>query len=48
MLQAPELQGRLDLVANSVNRGHGPSLMTAYVRALADDPDYVLQVDGAR
>ncbi len=36
----------LEVVQSAVNRGHGPSLMTAYRRALAGDPDYVLQVDG--
>ena len=40
------LQGRLEVVPNPVNRGHGPSLMRAYGHALAGDPDYVLQVDG--
>ena len=33
-------------MGNRVNRGHGPSLMLAYRRALATGPDYVLQVDG--
>ena len=40
------LRGRLEIVSNPVNRGHGPSLMRAYAHALAGDPDYVLQVDG--
>jgi dolichol-phosphate mannosyltransferase len=42
----PRLQGRLEIVSNPVNRGHGPSLMRAYAQALSGDPDYVLQVDG--
>lgn len=41
-----ELQGQLVVVRNPINRGHGPSLMLAYRRALAANPDYVLQVDG--
>jgi glycosyltransferase involved in cell wall biosynthesis len=40
------LQGRIEIVSNTVNRGHGPSLMRAYAQALAGEPDYVLQVDG--
>jgi dolichol-phosphate mannosyltransferase len=36
----------VDLIINERNRGHGPSLMTAYHRALDGDPDFVLQVDG--
>ena len=43
---APRLQGQLELLTNSRNRGHGPSLITAYEHALGGDPDYVLQVDG--
>lgn len=43
---APELQGRLEVLRNDRNRGHGPSLMRAYQHALAGEPDYVLQVDG--
>lgn len=42
----PSLTGELVVVASSENRGHGPSLMAAYRRALQDGPDYVLQVDG--
>jgi dolichol-phosphate mannosyltransferase len=42
----PRLQADLEVVPNAVNRGHGPSLMTAYRHALASGPDYVLQVDG--
>lgn len=42
----PELTGQLEVVSNPVNRGHGPTLMTAYHRALDLQPDYVLQVDG--
>jgi glycosyltransferase involved in cell wall biosynthesis len=41
-----ELWGTLEVVENPTNLGHGPSLMTAYRRALESDPDYVLQVDG--
>jgi glycosyltransferase involved in cell wall biosynthesis len=40
------LTGRLELIASPVNRGHGPSLMTAYRRCLELGVDYVLQVDG--
>lgn len=43
---AQELDGELVVVRNPSNRGHGPSLMLAYRRALAAGPDYVLQVDG--
>ncbi len=43
---APQLQCDLEVVTNSGNRGHGPSLLEAYRRALAANPDYVLQVDG--
>lgn len=42
----PRLQGDLDVISNPVNRGHGPSLMSAYRRCLEFAPDYVLQVDG--
>jgi dolichol-phosphate mannosyltransferase len=42
----PDLDGRLGVITNPVNRGHGPSLMEAYRQALANDPDFVLQVDG--
>ena len=41
-----ELRGTLEVFANSTNRGHGPSLMEAYRRALSGEPDFVLQVDG--
>ena len=41
-----KLQGELDVTSNAQNRGHGPSLITAYRRALELGPDYVLQVDG--
>jgi dolichol-phosphate mannosyltransferase len=41
-----ELHAILEVVSNDRNRGHGPTLMTAYQHALDDDPDYVLQVDG--
>lgn len=42
-----KLQGTaLEVIRNRENRGHGPSLMTAYRAALAGNPDYVLQVDG--
>ncbi len=42
----PQLQGSLEVVASQINRGHGPSLVAAYRRALELAPDYVLQVDG--
>jgi len=40
------LRGELEIFSNPTNRGHGPSLMEAYRRALAGTPDFVLQVDG--
>ncbi len=43
---APELSARLEVVTSPVNRGHGPTVMDAYRRALAGAPDFVLQVDG--
>jgi dolichol-phosphate mannosyltransferase len=42
----PELSATLEVIRSPRNRGHGPSLMEAYRRALAVQPDYVLQVDG--
>jgi glycosyltransferase involved in cell wall biosynthesis len=42
----PKLTGELHVVASPQNRGHGPSLVAAYQRALELNPDYVLQVDG--
>lgn len=42
----PRLQGKLEIVVNSTNRGHGPTALAAYRQALAHDPDFVLQVDG--
>jgi glycosyltransferase involved in cell wall biosynthesis len=42
----PQLEGTLEVVSNAVNRGHGPSVLAAYRRALEFGPDYVLQVDG--
>jgi glycosyltransferase involved in cell wall biosynthesis len=42
----PQLGATLDVVSNDVNRGHGPSVLEAYRRALEHQPDYVLQVDG--
>jgi hypothetical protein len=43
---AGQLQGDVEIHTNPSNRGHGPTLMEAYRRALALEPDYVLQVDG--
>jgi hypothetical protein len=43
---ANQLEGALEVLSNPTNLGHGPSLMAAYHRALASQPDYVLQVDG--
>jgi glycosyltransferase involved in cell wall biosynthesis len=43
---APRLQGSLEIHTNARNRGHGPTLIEAYHRSLATEPDYVLQVDG--
>lgn len=42
----PQLGGTLEIHSNPVNRGHGPSVLRAYRRALERSPDYVLQVDG--
>jgi dolichol-phosphate mannosyltransferase len=42
----PLLTGELVVIASPTNRGHGPSLVDAYTRAVALEPDYVLQVDG--
>ena len=42
----PELQGRLEVKTNPVNRGHGPALLAAYDAALALGHDFVLAVDG--
>jgi glycosyltransferase involved in cell wall biosynthesis len=42
----PELGATLQVERNPTNRGHGPSLMSAYRHALAAQPDFVLQVDG--
>ncbi len=42
----PQLSGQLEVIRNAENRGHGPSVLEAYRRALAHGPDYVLQVDG--
>jgi glycosyltransferase involved in cell wall biosynthesis len=41
-----ELRAKLEVVASPRNRGHGPTLMEAYRKAVEGDPDYVLQVDG--
>jgi glycosyltransferase involved in cell wall biosynthesis len=43
---APTLSANLEVITNPVNRGHGPSVLEGYRRALAHGPDYVLQVDG--
>jgi dolichol-phosphate mannosyltransferase len=40
------LNASLEVVSNRVNRGHGPTLLTAYREALRTGPDFVLQVDG--
>jgi hypothetical protein len=42
----PKLSATLETITNSRNSGHGPSLLTAYRRALDTNPDFVLQVDG--
>jgi dolichol-phosphate mannosyltransferase len=42
----PELSASLETIVNPHNRGHGPSVLTAYARALEHAPDFVLQVDG--
>jgi dolichol-phosphate mannosyltransferase len=43
---APELSATLEVVTSPVNRGHGPTVVEAYRRALVAEPDFVLQVDG--
>jgi dolichol-phosphate mannosyltransferase len=43
---APTLEADLTVLSNVANRGHGPSLMRAYRRAIELETDYVLQVDG--
>lgn len=40
------LQAQLELLVNESNRGHGPTLLRAYSRALELGVDYVLAVDG--
>jgi glycosyltransferase involved in cell wall biosynthesis len=42
----PGLSATLEVLRNDRNRGHGPSLLSAYHEALAGSPDFVLQVDG--
>jgi glycosyltransferase involved in cell wall biosynthesis len=41
-----KLRGELVLVRAPVNRGHGPTLLEAYRRALDTGAEYVLAVDG--
>jgi glycosyltransferase involved in cell wall biosynthesis len=41
-----ELACTIEVVRNPINRGHGPSVLEGYRRALEPKPDYVLQVDG--
>jgi glycosyltransferase involved in cell wall biosynthesis len=43
---ASTLTATLEVVRQPSNRGHGPSVMTGYRRALEHRPDFVLQVDG--
>jgi glycosyltransferase involved in cell wall biosynthesis len=43
---APALSGSLQVIRNPINRGHGPTLLSAYREALQGEPDFVLQVDG--
>lgn len=42
----PGLTGDLVVERNDRNRGHGPTVVAAYHRALALGPDVVVQVDG--
>jgi glycosyltransferase involved in cell wall biosynthesis len=42
----PELSGQLEVLRAQSNRGHGPTLTSAYRRALELGAEYVLQVDG--
>jgi dolichol-phosphate mannosyltransferase len=43
---APTLRGTVHLLTNEVNRGHGPSALTAYRQGLALGADLVVHVDG--
>lgn len=43
---AGQLDGELIVETNPTNRGHGPTVLAAYERALATGADWVLQVDG--
>jgi dolichol-phosphate mannosyltransferase len=40
------LHGTLEVLVNRSNRGHGPTVLAGYRRALELEPDLVLQVDG--
>jgi dolichol-phosphate mannosyltransferase len=42
----PSLACTFEVLRNPINRGHGPSVVEGYRRALERGPDYVLQVDG--
>jgi glycosyltransferase involved in cell wall biosynthesis len=42
----PSLAGELEILVNKANQGHGPSVMSAYRRALATPSEFVMQVDG--
>lgn len=41
-----KLDGRLVVIRNSTNRGHGPTVLEAYRTALDSGADFILQVDG--
>lgn len=43
---AGQLDGELILETNPVNRGHGPTVLAAYERALDTGAEWILQVDG--
>jgi len=43
---APSLSGELIVVENTINLGHGPSVLKAYHRALDTGAEWVIQVDG--
>jgi glycosyltransferase involved in cell wall biosynthesis len=42
----PQLAGDLITVTNDLNSGHGPTVLTAYRRALETGAEWILQVDG--
>lgn len=43
---AADLKGELIIVENTVNLGHGPTVLKAYRRAIETGAEWILQVDG--